>query len=335
MSIKDFREWYIAAIGIVLIVGGLALVSHLTAPANQTVVEGSSQPTADDQSREKSSEAAKPDQSAAKPAEPSPSPAKAPPAKAATQKASPSPAKPEAGTARTAQAPAATAQPSQKREPAAKQQPAPKQQAPASQQAQTQPAPAQTGGHAAHAMGASAADINAGRQAFRKCQACHSLEPARNLIGPSLAGIVGRPAGQVAGYNYSPAMKGSGIVWNAQELDAFLLAPQKHVPKNKMAFPGIKSEGERQNVIAYLATSAQPADSGQAAASPAPAQRAQAPAARPAPPPAAAGDSRSVSYIPGMRYTLRSGIAEGRMVYIGIGGTIDGEVNPILSAAEG
>ncbi len=38
--------------------------------------------------------------------------------------------------------------------------------------------------------------------------------------------------------------------------------------------------------------------------------------------------------MPDVKYTLRSGIADGRMVFIGVGGTIDGKVNPILSAAE-
>jgi nitrite reductase (NO-forming) len=73
-------------------------------------------------------------------------------------------------------------------------------------------------------------------------------------------------------------------------------------------------------VIAYLTSTAT------AAAAPAP------PSAQPAPTPQ---PRASVSYLPDMRYTLRSGIAEGRMVFIGVGGTIEGQVNPVLSAAEG
>jgi nitrite reductase (NO-forming) len=203
-----------------------------------------------------------------------------------------------------------------------------------------------------HATAAAAGDVEAGRQAFRKCQACHAIDPGRNLIGPSLAGVFGRSAGQIAGYNYSPAMKDSNVVWDAAALDAFLQAPQKFIPKNKMAFPGLRHDSERANVIAYLSSAAAaPAGPAQAAAPaqqaspPAPAApRVAAPAARPAPPPAQArqpdtgaptGKPSSVSYIPDVRVTLRSGIAEGRMVYIGVGGAIDGVVNPVLSAIEG
>jgi nitrite reductase (NO-forming) len=89
-----------------------------------------------------------------------------------------------------------------------------------------------------------------------------------------------------------------------------------------MPFPGLKTENERRDVIAYLAASAAAAPAG---TSP--------PAATLAP--AAPPQRGSVSYIPDIRYTLRSGIAEGRMVFIGIGGMIDGQVNPVLSAAEG
>jgi cytochrome c2 len=62
-------------------------------------------------------------------------------------------------------------------------------------------------------------DAAAGRLVFRKCQACHSIEPGRNMLGPSLAGVIGRKAGTESGYNYSPAMKSADIVWNPQTLD--------------------------------------------------------------------------------------------------------------------
>jgi cytochrome c2 len=55
-------------------------------------------------------------------------------------------------------------------------------------------------------------DASAGRLVFRKCQACHSIEPGKNMLGPSLAGVIGRKAGTEAGYNYSPAMKSADIV---------------------------------------------------------------------------------------------------------------------------
>ena len=173
-------------------------------------------------------------------------------------------------------------------------------------------------------------DVAAGKLVFRKCQACHSLAVGKNGLGPSLAGIVGKKSGSAPSFNYSPAMKGSNLTWDAATLDTYLSDPQKLVPGNKMPFPGLKTENERNAVIAYLAAGASPATAAPAAA------RAPAPAAATAQQtPAAPADQPATSYIPGLRYTLRTGIAEGRMVFIGVGGTIDGQVNPVLSAAEG
>jgi nitrite reductase (NO-forming) len=168
----------------------------------------------------------------------------------------------------------------------------------------------------------------AGRQIYRKCQACHSLEPGKNSLGPSLSGIFGKRAAEAPDYNYSAAMKSAKIVWDAAALDAYLLDPQQLVPQNKMPFPGLKTATERKDVIAYLAAASSPAGA------PVVGQRTEAPAAASAQPSAATGEP-AAAYVPDARYTLRSGIAEGRMVYIGVGGTIDGQVNPVLSAAEG
>lgn len=221
--------------------------------------------------------------------------------------------------------------------------------APASQV--TQAAPPMTHNHAAAAptTGQSAppaatpaaltGDAAAGRQVFRKCQACHSLDAGRNGLGPSLAGIVGEKAAAVPGYNFSSAMKASNLTWDEATLDAYLADPQKVVPGNKMPFPGLKTERERSAVIAFLAANSKPG--GASAAAPAPTAVQQAPGATPAPTPVPAQATPPASavpgsnYVPGLRYTLRSGIAEGRMVFIGVGGSIDGQVNPLLSAAEG
>jgi nitrite reductase (NO-forming) len=170
-------------------------------------------------------------------------------------------------------------------------------------------------------------DAAAGRLVFRKCQACHSIEPGKNLLGPSLSGVVGRKAGTEAGYNYSPAMKSADIVWSQDTLDKYLADPAKVVPGNKMPFPGLKTDHDRADVIAYLAGGGAPA-----AVS---AQQAPAAAASPGPQPAQSASGGGTAYIPDARYTLRSGIAEGRMTYIGQGGAIDGKVNPILTAVEG
>jgi nitrite reductase (NO-forming) len=181
---------------------------------------------------------------------------------------------------------------------------------------------------------------------FRKCQACHSLEPGKNLVGPSLAGVLGRESGTVPNYNYSSALKNANITWNEKTPDAYLTDPQKVVPGNKMPFTGLKTQHDRTDIIAFLAASSgggAPARTAQQ--QPAPSQPPAANALQSAPEPQAArppnantpqtGTGSAIGYIPDARYTLRSGIAEGRMVFIGVGGAIDGKVNPVLTAAEG
>jgi nitrite reductase (NO-forming) len=197
-------------------------------------------------------------------------------------------------------------------------------------------APAQPAGVAAPVNGGDAA---AGRLVFRKCQACHSMEPGKTILGPSLAGILGRKAGSDPGYSYSPAMKQANIVWDAKSLDAYLRDPQKLVPGNKMPFPGLKTDNDRADVIAFFAGSGAQAPA--AAAAPSAATAAPSAAAAPQAPAAAANQppqgtpTADSGYLLDVKYTLRSGIAEGRMVYLGVGGAIDGKVNPVLTAAEG
>lgn len=103
---------------------------------------------------------------------------------------------------------------------------------------------------AAHADG----DPAAGKVAFAKCGVCHSIKPGENKIGPSLFGIVGRPSHSVANFNYSDPMKAYTVTWDEPTLDHYLIDPRKTVPGTKMIFPGVKSETERSNIIAYLAT---------------------------------------------------------------------------------
>lgn len=98
-----------------------------------------------------------------------------------------------------------------------------------------------------------ASDAARGAQVFHICAACHSAEPGRNLTGPSLAHVWGRKAGSLASFDrYSPALKQSGVVWNAASLDAWLKDPAAFIPHNAMTFPGLKDAGARADVIAYL-----------------------------------------------------------------------------------
>ncbi|MCZ7595196.1 MAG: cytochrome c family protein [Hyphomicrobium sp.] len=102
---------------------------------------------------------------------------------------------------------------------------------------------------------ASAQDAEAGKKIFAKCAPCHSVGPgAKNKVGPELNGLIGRAAGAVEGFNYSPAMKGAGITWDETSLGEYLADPKKKVPGNKMLFAGVKDEIERGDLIAYLAS---------------------------------------------------------------------------------
>ena len=101
---------------------------------------------------------------------------------------------------------------------------------------------------------APAADIEAGKVAFKKCALCHTTESGKNKIGPSLFGIVGRKSGSVDNFSYSEAMKSFDHTWDAETLDTYLADPRTVVPGTKMIFPGIKDKTEREDVIAYLET---------------------------------------------------------------------------------
>lgn len=106
--------------------------------------------------------------------------------------------------------------------------------------------------------GPDAALVAAGEAAFRQCRACHAVGPgARNGTGPALNGVVGRQAGQVAGFRYSSQMTAAGeggLVWTAEALDGFLENPSASIPRNRMSFRGVRSADERAALIAYLST---------------------------------------------------------------------------------
>jgi nitrite reductase (NO-forming) len=287
------REWYIAGIGFLLIGGGLYFA------AQQASDGGAKNDEAKQTAPSPSAEAA--------PATNAPSAPAAPAAPAASpvvaQNAAPDPHTHGANTNQPniAQAPASAPTP-----------------APASQ---ISPNVGTT------SVPIAGGDPAAGKLVFRKCQVCHSLEPGKDILGPSLASIMGRKSGAEPNYAYSPAMKDAHLIWDAKTLEAYLDDPQKIIPGNKMPFPGLKTPQDRIDVIAFLAApvasaAVQPAPS--SAAAPQPTAQAQPNAPTP-----------TIGYIPDARYTLRSGIAEGRMVYIGVGGAIDGKVNPVLTAAEG
>jgi cytochrome c len=100
-----------------------------------------------------------------------------------------------------------------------------------------------------------AGDAARGADVFKEnCAACHSPERGQHLVGPSLYSVVGRTAASESGFSYSSAMKGSGVVWTPEKLMAYLKAPRRLIPGVKMMFPGLDDEGDRENVIAFLST---------------------------------------------------------------------------------
>jgi cytochrome c len=89
--------------------------------------------------------------------------------------------------------------------------------------------------------------------AYLQCRACHSTEPGKHGIGPSLAGIASKPAAGVPGFRYSSALKASGIVWNRESLDQWLAGPTRMVPGTRMV-RSVRSAEQRKAVIDYLET---------------------------------------------------------------------------------
>lgn len=116
-----------------------------------------------------------------------------------------------------------------------------------------------------------AGDADQGKAVFKKCGACHTLEPGKNKVGPSLAGLFGRAAGAADGYRYSEDMKAAGeagLVWSEETLTGYIKKDGAKGPKTyigelvgkkkakiKMSFPGLSKDEDIANLIAYLAAS--------------------------------------------------------------------------------
>jgi len=110
-------------------------------------------------------------------------------------------------------------------------------------------------GAQAHAGG----DAAAGKTAFaNQCASCHTVEAGKNGFGPSLAGVVGRHSGSIAGYNYSAAMANAGLTWDAANIDKFIANSTAFVPGTSMPVQ-VADATTRENIVAYLATLGAPA----------------------------------------------------------------------------
>jgi cytochrome c len=108
---------------------------------------------------------------------------------------------------------------------------------------------------AGSATAALAADPAAGQKVFTaQCGICHAVVAGENRIGPTLFGVVGRPAGSVPGFNYTADHKKLGIAWDAATLDKYLANPRAMVPDTSMVYAGLKDDAERADLVAYLET---------------------------------------------------------------------------------
>ena len=91
-----------------------------------------------------------------------------------------------------------------------------------------------------------------GEKLFAKCAACHSSRSADLMVGPSLAGVVGRKAGSLSGYGYSQALTSSGIVWDARTLASFLRDPDGYIPGIDMTVAPVTDPTDVEALIAYM-----------------------------------------------------------------------------------
>ena len=97
------------------------------------------------------------------------------------------------------------------------------------------------------------ADVAHGEKVFKKCSACHSIEAGGgNKIGPALYNVVGRKIAAVEDYKYSKALVEYKKNWSFEELNGFLIKPQKWIKGTKMAYAGLRKEKDRASVILYL-----------------------------------------------------------------------------------
>ena len=97
------------------------------------------------------------------------------------------------------------------------------------------------------------ADLAHGEKVFKKCSACHSIKSGGgNKIGPALYNVVGRKVAAIKDYKYSKALVNYERKWSFEELNGFLIKPQKWIKGTKMAYAGLRKEKDRASVILYL-----------------------------------------------------------------------------------
>ncbi len=100
------------------------------------------------------------------------------------------------------------------------------------------------------------AEQAAGRKIFDgHCAICHALNRGQPfLFGPSLEGVVGRPAGSLANFPYSDALKKSDLVWTEDNLRKWIADSSHTVPHTLMDHVSISDPAEQIYVVEYLKT---------------------------------------------------------------------------------
>jgi cytochrome c len=108
---------------------------------------------------------------------------------------------------------------------------------------------------AGSATAALAADPAAGEKIFKtQCGICHTVVAGQNRIGPTLFGVVGRKAGSIPDFHYTPDHKKLDLTWDAANLDKYLTNPRAMVPDTSMVYAGLKDDAQRADLVAYLGT---------------------------------------------------------------------------------
>jgi cytochrome c len=98
---------------------------------------------------------------------------------------------------------------------------------------------------------------DAGKDIFKKCAACHTVDKGgKALTGPNLHGIVGRNKGAVDGFAYSEPMKAKGGAWTFEDLAKFINNPKAFIPNSKMVFSGLSAIQDVADLLAFLRTQA-------------------------------------------------------------------------------
>ncbi len=87
------------------------------------------------------------------------------------------------------------------------------------------------------------------------CVVCHTFEKGgKMLYGPNLFDMAGKPAAAIKGYNYSQALKNSGLTWTDKNLIGFLADPEQFLPGTIARFPGLKKAKQKADILAYMKT---------------------------------------------------------------------------------